>query len=93
MNKDLEVAQKWLAENRPHLAGAEIHMDQQDGAHDMHFADSPLLPHVGPDHIDENPYAVATVTGSVIVEGGFSIPKVLKLTLKNGEVSKIQESK
>lgn len=92
-NKDLEAAKAWLAANRPHLVGAEIHLDHQDGAHDLHFAASPLLPEVTDAHVTEDPYSVATVTDQVKVEGGIVIPKILKLTLKNGAVSQVLESK
>ncbi len=93
MDSVLETVKTWLKTNRPHLANADIHLDTQDGAHDLHFADSPLLPGVQDYHVDENEYHVATVTDNVTVDGGFVIPKVLKLTVKGNEVSKVLESK
>lgn len=89
----LQVVQNYLKINHPHLSGANIHLDTQNGAHDLQFAESPLLPNVDQAHVNENDYQVATITGNVEVEGGVSIPKILKLTVKDGTVQKELQSK
>ena len=89
----IDTVKNWMAANRPHMSTDNIHLDTQDGANDMHFAKSSLLPGVTSEHVNEDDYHVATVTDSITVEGGFVIPKIIKLTVKNNEVQKVLESK
>jgi len=93
MDNVLTTVKNWLKVNRPHLSEADIHLDEQDGAHDMHFAESPLLPDVTGTHVSSDPYSVATVTDKVTVDGGGEIMKVIKLTVKDGAVQQVLESK
>lgn len=93
MDNTLDVVKNWISNNRPHMVNADIHLDTQDGSNDLHFAKSSLLPGVTEDHVNENDYHVATVTDSVTVDGGFVIPKIIKLTIKDSKVEKVLESK
>ena len=93
MDDTLNVVKSWIMENRPGLKDASIHIDTQSGNKDLHFAKSPLLPGVTDDHVNENDYQVATINDSVKTDDGFTIAKIIKLTVKDNAVMKVLESK
>ena len=92
-NDLVEVAKNFLnsSDRYKHLSDGEINVEHHEPALDSKFI--PQLDGVDESHLNDNTEHIVSFTKQIEVAPNVIIPKIVRVTIKNGQVDKTVESK